>query len=93
MVEMNEKNELRRGSNPAPKFANRDQTLGVCRGAGTSYPLRKVLIMLFRGEMSEDICLVRTVTEGNDYITFLEKKPLHNRTHLSKTKFCVISAG
>ena len=42
--------------------------------------------MLFRGEMSEDICLVRTVTEGNDYITFLEKKPLHNRTHLAVTE-------
>jgi hypothetical protein len=32
--------------------------------------------MLFRGEMSEGICLARTVTESNDYITLLEKKPL-----------------
>jgi len=47
-----------------------------CRGYRTSYPLRKALTMLFRGEMSEGICLARTVTESNDFITLLEKNPL-----------------
>ena len=31
------------------------EELSSSRGGGTSYPLRKALIMLFRGEMSEDI--------------------------------------
>ena len=37
-----------------------------------SCPLRKALIMLFRGELSERIGLARTVTENNDYLTLFE---------------------
>ncbi len=50
---------------------------------GMSCPFKKALITLFRGEMSEGICLARTLTEKNDYIAFFEKrgKALHIGPH------------
>ncbi len=38
----------------------------------TSCPLKKALIMLFRGEMSERICSARTMTENNVHLTLFE---------------------
>ena len=42
----------------------------------TSYPLRKALIMLFRGERSERISLARTMTEDKAHLTLSELSPL-----------------
>ena len=51
----------------------------VPRNGRTSYPLRKALIMLFRGEMSKRISHAFAVTERKENCTLREKgvRPYH----------------
>ena len=67
----------------------------VPRNGRTSCPLRKALIMLFRGEMRERICNARTVTERKANRTLREKgvRPFSILLRCTRKTPCGFSAG